>query len=168
MKITRDVPKGSDIALYFMTAATIIAILIVWFMPKRLTSQEIYSTWIVMALLTRTSDQFLDQVFNLYDQLPQYNVGGTNCIAIVLQNLFPPAAGVMILNFMPKVRFHFIAYTMGVTLFSVVFEWITIQVGYLFYYKWSLWYSALVYFFGTIFLRFHLSFLRKRRRSSLM
>jgi hypothetical protein len=77
MKITRDVPKGSDIALYFMTAATIIAILIVWFMPKRLTSQEIYSTWIVMALLTRTSDQFLDQVFNLYDQLPQYNVGGT-------------------------------------------------------------------------------------------
>jgi hypothetical protein len=148
-----------------MSLATIVAILIVWIMPKRLTKQEIYCTWIVMSLLTRTFDQFLDQVFHLYDQLEQYNVDGcTNWQVIVLQNLFPGAMGVIILNYMPIHRLTFFAYTIGCTLFSVVFEWITIQVHYLTYYNWSLLYSAGVYFLGIIFLRYHLSFLRKSKR----
>jgi hypothetical protein len=148
-----------------MSIATIVAILIIWIMPKRLTKQEIYCTWIVMALLTRTSDQVLDQVFHLYDQLEQYNVDGcTNWQVIVLQNLFPAAMGVIILNYMPIHKLTFFAYTIACTLFSVVFEWITIHVHYLTYHNWSLLYSAGVYFLGIIFLRYHLSFLRKSKR----
>jgi hypothetical protein len=148
-----------------MSIATIVAILIVWIMPKRLTKQEIYCTWIVMALLTRTSDQVLDQVFHLYDQLEQYNVDGcTNWQVIVLQNLFPAAMGVIILNYMPIHKLTFFTYTIACTLFSVVFEWITIRVHYLTYHNWSLLYSGGVYFLGIIFLRYHLSFLRKSKR----
>lgn len=150
--------------MLFMSITTIVAILIVVIMPKQLTKQEIYCTWIVMALLTRTFDQLLDQVFHLYDQLEQYDVDGcTNWQVIVLQSLFPGAIGVIILNFMPKDILTFLAYSIGCTLFSVVFEWITLRVHYLTYYNWSLLYSAFVYFGGIIFLRYHLSFLRKSK-----
>ncbi|SEP18750.1 hypothetical protein SAMN05518847_1289, partial [Paenibacillus sp. OV219] len=56
--------------MYFIIAATIIAFTIMVYMPKKLTVQEMFCTWILVAWITRTCDQFLDQVFNLYDQLP--------------------------------------------------------------------------------------------------
>jgi hypothetical protein len=140
-----------------MSIATIVAILIVWFMPKRLTRQEIYNTWILVAFLARTSDQFLALVFHLYDQ----DGPGVTWQVIVIQTLFSGAIGVIVANFIPKNKLAFFTYAIGWTLFSVVFEWITIRVGYLTYYNWSLWYSAGLYLLGVIFLRWHLSFLRK-------
>jgi hypothetical protein len=147
-----------------MIIATIIAIFIIWIMPKRLTRQEIYCTWFVMAFLTRATDQILDQVFHLYDQLEKYNVNGcTNLPVIVLQSIFPGAIGVIILNFMPKHKSAFIFYIFGCILLSVVFEWLALRVNYLTYQNWSLFYSAGVYFLGIILLKFHLSFLRSNK-----
>jgi hypothetical protein len=127
------------------------------FMPKRLNLQEIYFTWIVTAFLTRTFDQLLALAFKLYDQLGP----GVTWQLITIQTLFPGAMGVIILNFMPKDKLAFFAYTIGWTLFSVVFEWISIKVGYLVYRNWTLWYSSGIYFLGIIYLRWQLSFLRK-------
>jgi hypothetical protein len=140
-----------------MSIATIVAILIVWFMPKRLTRQEIYNTWILVAFLARTFDQLLALAFKLYDQLGP----GVTWQLLTIQTLFPGSIGVIVANFMPKNKLAFVAYAIGWTLFSTFFEWITLQVGYLVYYHWSLWYSACIYFLGIIFLRWHLSFLRK-------
>jgi hypothetical protein len=147
--------------LLFMTIATIVANLIVWFMPKRLTRQEMYCTWLLMVFVTRISDQLLDLVFHLYDQLGP----GIQWQAVVIQTLFPGAVGIIVLNFMPKNRLRFIAYLIGCTLLSLVFEWITTRVGYLTFNHWTQWYSAGVYIFGVILLRFHLAFLRREDRS---
>jgi hypothetical protein len=143
--------------LLFMSIATAVAILIVWFMPKRLTRQEIYNTWIVVAFITRTFDQLFALVFKLYDQLGP----GVTWELLAIQTLFSGAMGVITLNYMPKNKLAFFAYAIGWTLLSVFIEWISIQVGYLVYKNWSLWYSACIYFLGIIFLRWHLSFLRK-------
>jgi hypothetical protein len=145
-----------------MTIATIAANLIVWFMPKRLTRKEMYSTWLLMVVFTRTADQLLDLVLHLYDQLGP----GIEWQAVVIQSIFPGAVGILILNFMPKNRLKFFAFTIGCTLLSVVFEWITIRVDYLTYNNWSLWYSGGVYIIGIIFLRCHLSFLRKSKHQN--
>ncbi|WP_207953476.1 hypothetical protein [Paenibacillus agricola] len=146
-----------------MSIATLVAIFIVWFMPKRLTLQEMYSTWLLMVFLTRIADQLLDLVLHFYDQLGP----GIQWQAVVIQTIFPGAAGIIILNFMPKNRLMFFVYLIGCMIFSVVFEWITIKVGYLTYNSWSLWYSAGVYIIGIIFLRCHLSFLRRNNKSVL-
>jgi hypothetical protein len=144
--------------MLFMSISTITSILIVLFIPKRLSRQEIYCTWIVVAFLTRTCDQLLALAFKLYDQLGP----GVTWQLIAIQTIFPGTMGIIILNFMPKNKLAFFAYTIGWTVFCTVFEWITIQVGYLVYKNWSLWYSAGIYFLGLIFLRWHLSFLRNR------
>jgi hypothetical protein len=144
--------------LLFMAISTIVAILIVWFMPKRLTRQEIYNTWILVAFLARTFDQLLALAFKLYDQLGP----GVTWQLLAIQTLFPGSIGVIVANYMPKKKLAFFVYALGWTLFATFFEWITLQVGYLVYKHWVLWYSACIYFLGVIFLRWHLSFLRKR------
>ncbi|MFC0334436.1 hypothetical protein ACFOLF_24185 [Paenibacillus sepulcri] len=144
-----------------MTIATILAILVVWFMPKRLTRQEMYCTWLFMVVATRTADQLLDLYFKLYNQLGP----GVEWQAVVLQSIFPGAVGILILNFMPESSRHFFYYLIGWTLLSVAFEWLTLRVGYLTYIHWLLWYSAGVYIIGIILLRLHLSFLRRNRKA---
>lgn len=148
--------------LLFMTIALIVANIFVWFMPKRLTRQEMYCTWLLMVVFTRTTDQLLDLYLNLYDQLGP----GIQWQAVVIQTFFPGAIGIIILNFMPKNGLKFIAYLIGCTLISIVFEWTTIRIGYLTFKHWSLWYSAGVYMIGITSLRFHLSFLRREDRPS--
>jgi hypothetical protein len=145
--------------MLFMSIATIVSTLIVLFMPKRLTRQEIYCTWIVVAFLSRTFDQFFALVFKLYDQLGP----GVTWQLLMIQILISGAMGVICVNFMPKNKLPFFAFAIGWTLFSTFFEWIELQVGYLIYKNWTLWYSAGIYFLGVIFLRWHLSFLRKAR-----
>lgn len=147
--------------LLFMIITSILAYLIVWLMPKRLTRQEMYSTWLFMVFATRTTDQLLDLVFHLYDQLGP----GIQWQVVVIQTVFPGALGIIILNFMPKNRVKFFVYSIGYTLFSLIFEWITIRVGYLTYNNWSMWYSAGVYIIGILLLRFHLSFFRRNFKS---
>lgn len=116
-----------------------------------------YCTWLFMVFATRTTDQLLDLVLHLYDQLGP----GIQWQGVVIQTVFPGAVGIIILNFMPLSRFMFFAYLIGCTLFSLIFEWITIRVDYLTYNNWSIWYSAGVYIIGIILLRLHLSFLRR-------
>lgn len=149
-------------ALLYMSIATIVSLLIVWFMPKRLTRQEIYFTWIVVAFIARGMDQLFALVMKLYEQLGP----GVSWQLLTIQTLLCGACGVIILNFMPKNKFAFLAYTIGLTIFSVFFEWTTIKVGFLMYKKWSLWYSAGIYFLGVFFLRWQLSFLRKNPATS--
>ncbi|WP_156396607.1 hypothetical protein [Paenibacillus sp. Soil724D2] len=144
-----------------MTIASILANLIVWLMPKRLTRQEMYSTWLFMVFITRSTDQLLDLVLHLYDQLGP----GIQWQVVVIQTVFPGAVGIIILNFMPLSRFKFFAYLFGCTLFSIFFEWIAIRVDYLTYNNWSMWYSVGVYIIGVIMLRIHLSFLRRNSKA---
>lgn len=43
--------------------ALVINLLIIWFMPKRLTNREIYASWAVIALINLSTDVTLDLYF---------------------------------------------------------------------------------------------------------
>lgn len=131
---------------------------IVWFMPKHLTKQEIYITWLILSGLTVNTDLVFGFVFDLYDFVDE----GIPLKDLFLQWFLPPSFGIIFLNFMPLKRSSFMWYLAVVVLISVFFEALSLQFHYLVYKGWSLWYSAIIYFLGMIYLRWHLFFIRSR------
>ncbi len=142
----------------FAIVSVAITICFIWFMPKRLSKQEIYITWGIMAALTLIIDLIFGLVYDLYD----FATPNVTLIDIFLQAALPPSIGVIFLNFMPEKRSRFIPYLLLVTLSSVIFEWLCIMFKYLVYKGWSIWFSAIFYFLGMIYLRWHLFFIRRR------
>ncbi|MFC4768352.1 hypothetical protein [Effusibacillus consociatus] len=143
--------------MVFMTAATIIALLVALFMKKRLTRKEIYVTWTTLSGLGIVTDLILGDVVDWIDIGP---APGIQLSDIVILSTLPPAAGVIFLNFMPEKRTRFFAYLLFWAASSVLFEWLSVRVHWLTYKGWSLWYSAPAYVLIFLFLRWHLSFLR--------
>ena len=148
--------------MIFMYIASAVACLFVACMPKRLNRQEIYVTWLAVAFVTRLCDQFLDLYLNLYDQ----GGPGIQWQVVIIQCIYPSAIGVIILNFMPQRKVAFIIYCLAWTAFSMVFEWVTIYVHYLVLEEWPRYYSIPIYFFGVLFLRWNLRFIRKWRATA--
>ncbi|MFC3886018.1 hypothetical protein ACFOU2_22075 [Bacillus songklensis] len=135
-----------------------ITVFVIWFMPKRLSRQEIYVTWGIMATLALSVDLIFGMVYDLYDFVTK----DIPVKDIFLQDALPPSFGVIFLNFMPKRRLHFIIYLFFVTVCSILYELLSIKFGYLIYKGWSIWYSVPFYFIGMLFLRWHLFFIRNR------
>ncbi|TVY10815.1 hypothetical protein [Paenibacillus cremeus] len=135
----------------------------IWFMPKRLTRQEIYTTWGLMAAITVYTDMSFGLVLDLYD------FGGpeVNFQDVPLQALFAPSIAVVFLNYMPRKTSHFIGYLLVVVLISLFIEWICTLTGYLVYKGWKMEYSAPFYLLGMIILRWHLHFLRRGLKPSI-
>lgn len=134
-----------------------ITILIIWFMPKRITRKEIYITWGWIAAITVYSDLVFGLILDLYDFVePEMNF-----LDLLLQATLPPSFGIIFINFLPRKRRQFIAYLVAVVIISLFYEWLSLLTGYLVYKGWKLWYSAPFYLFGMIYLRWHLSYLRK-------
>ncbi|MFC5452921.1 hypothetical protein [Paenibacillus aestuarii] len=137
----------------------IIALFIIWFMPKYLSRREIYITWGWMAALTVYTDLILGVIFDLYDF---GNEPAIDFFDLPLQATLAPSAAIIILNFMPRSKKSFILYLVAVVLFSIFYEWLCTLTGYIVPKGWKLWYSAPFYLLGTLFIRWHLFFLRKK------
>ncbi|GAA4714082.1 hypothetical protein GCM10023228_19900 [Brevibacillus fulvus] len=146
--------------LLFALIISVIAILVVIFMPKRLSKQEVYITWFVMAYVNLTIDLILGHLFDLYD------FTGTSKITfhdLVFQATIGPPFGIIFLNFMPKRLSLFLLYLLPVTGFSSLVEWLSLKTNYITFKGWSLLYSVPVYPLGLCFLRWQLHFLRKSK-----
>lgn len=139
-------------------AITAIALLFVWFIPKRLSGKEIYITWWVMSALAVFTDLLLGVApFDLFDFLQDPK---PELLSILVEMTMPAAYGIIFLNFMPMRKQPFVFYLVGFVLLSVFMEWLTVRFGYLIYKGWNLWYSSLVYSIGCLFLRWHLFYIR--------
>lgn len=112
-------------------------------MPKRLTKIEIYATSFFAISFGRTVDAFLDIKYNMYGFITE----GINYLGVLGQFLIYPSISTLFLNYFPftKNTISKTLYILAWSLFSVTFEWISLQTSFFYYTTWKLWYSALLY-----------------------
>jgi hypothetical protein len=137
--------------------ALVINLIIICLMPKRLTKKEIYVTWFVIALINLSTDVLLCLDFRLYELAEP----GVQLSVHVLELTLGPSYGIIYLNFMPEQNRKFYPYIAAWVAYAVIFEFIMVQVDFVNYSGWKLWYSAIYYVFAYLFLRWHLYYIRK-------
>lgn len=142
---------------WFPYLATAINLLIIWFMPKNLTKQEIYILWLVLSAIAFCTDLLFGGVFDLFDYGPNSDV---TLWGYPIELLLSPSSGIIFLNFMPKERVRFVKYFILWVVFSTCFEWLSLKFNCIFYKGWQLWYSTVIYIFTFIFIRWHFNFIR--------
>jgi hypothetical protein len=146
--------------MLFVCVVTVFNYLIIWFMPKNLSRQEMYSTFGIVSIITISVDITLaDTWLHLYEIWKP----GIQISAVLVEAFLTPSFAVLYLNFMPSKRSKFVTYLLIWVIGSVVFEWLSVQFHYLTYYKWSIWYSFPIYLIVFLFLRWHINFLRKTK-----
>jgi hypothetical protein len=83
---------------WFTYTALSINLLVIWFMPKRLTLKEIYVTWFIIAMINLSSDFVLCLYFKLYE----LDGSGIQLRVHLLEWTLGASYGIIFLNFMPK------------------------------------------------------------------
>ncbi|WP_400243912.1 hypothetical protein AB3U99_22240 [Niallia sp. JL1B1071] len=142
--------------MWFPYIYLIFTLIIIWFMPKRLTKVEIYVTWFVVALINLSSDIILSFVFHMYELGPKGVQLSVHLIELTLGSIH----GILYLNFMPHDVKKFIPYFFAWFVYSILLESILIYFGFITYSGWSLWYSGIYYVIALIYTRWHLNFIR--------
>ncbi|MEG6586719.1 CBO0543 family protein [Dendrosporobacter sp. 1207_IL3150] len=145
--------------MIFLIVSILIFNVTAYFIPKRLTKLEMYSSSLFALLFAVIADKFLDLKYNLYGYFKPGLEWQTFVVAISIY----PSANIIFLNYYPY-RTSFLkklVYVAGWCVFTVFFEWASIKSGYFYYNGWTLWYSALCYPFIYLILAWNLSIIRK-------
>jgi hypothetical protein len=150
---------GSDDYMWsFVFGAVVINLIIIYFMPKKITHKEIYITWFLITAITLFVDLIIGASLDLFD----YGMDKKPRVPeTIIEATLTPSAGIIFINFMPKKMGMFCIYVLAWTIFSVTFEWLSVKVGFLTYKGWDLKYSIPFYPVMSFFLRWHLYYLRK-------
>lgn len=127
--------------------------------PKHLSSRELYTTSLFSLAFQLFIDSFLDFEHNLYG----YFDHGLEFHSLLIVFGIYPAVNILFLNFYPykKSLSRQILYIIVWSIFSLVYEWLSIKTNVFYYNKWSLWYSALCYPFIFAIYAFNLYMIRK-------
>lgn len=136
--------------------ALVINLLVLWFMPKRLTNKEIYVTWFVIAMINLSSDWVLTRYLNFYE----LNGGGFQLRIHILEWTLGASYGIIYLNFMPKKIHRTTLYIAAWLAYALIFETALVYVKFVNYSGWKIWYSAPYYLLALLFLRWHLHYIR--------
>jgi hypothetical protein len=133
-------------------------------MLKKISALEYYGSIFFGIFLADISDRFADK-YNLY-YFFQPKVVETQTFLILLGVY--PAASMMIINWFPyrESRTNKALYILAWSLFSVIYEWLALESGFLHYVHWKLWYSALSYPFLYSGLMLNLYFIRWLNKKS--
>ncbi|MGV3464514.1 MAG: hypothetical protein ACO1OT_04385 [Heyndrickxia sp.] len=142
----------------------IIADIAVFFTPKRLNKTELYTTSIFAVLFGITVDEVLDLHLNLYG----YFKHGFQWQGFIGSFLYFIPTSFFFLNFFPgkKSIWHKVFYILLWEIFSLCFEWCCLHTAFLYYNKWRLSYSAIVYPIIFLCLIGNLKLFRKLNKSS--
>jgi hypothetical protein len=129
--------------MIFIFGCLILFNIIAVLMPKRLTKVEIYATSFFALSFGRTVDAFLDIKYNMYGFITE----GVNYLGVLGQYLIYPSINTLFLNYFPLTKNikSKTLYILAWSLFSVTFEWVSLQTNFFYYTTWKLWYSALLY-----------------------
>ncbi|MFP5111945.1 hypothetical protein ACSU64_06140 [Bacillaceae bacterium C204] len=141
---------------WFTYTALSINLLVIWFMPKRLTLKEIYVTWFIIAMINLSSDFVLCLYFKLYE----LDGSGIQLRVHLLEWTLGASYGIIFLNFMPKKVHKFILYLTVWVAYSLFFEAVLVHLKYVNFTGWKLLYSAPYYICAFLFLRWHIHFIR--------
>lgn len=126
--------------------------------PKKLTRTEVYISSIFVLLLQVIVDIIFDLEFNLYGYFKE----GIDLVAFVTFLALYPAFSVCYLNYFPfnKPLVRKVVYILTISIFCIVYEYLSIKSGYFYHNKWNLWYSAVSYPALLGFMAWHLSTIR--------
>lgn len=127
----------------FLVVSIVIFNVVAFFMPKRLTPLEIFTTSLFATILQILVDTFLDLKYDLYG----YFQKGIDYMSLLVFLGIYPAANCIILNYYPsdKKPTSKILYLLAWCVFLPLFEWACLEAGFFYYNGWKLWYSCLCY-----------------------
>lgn len=133
--------------------------LLSFFVPKKLTPIEIYSTSCFAYAYGITIDIILDLHYNLYG----YFQKGFQWLSLLAIIMYFPSVSFLFLNFYPFIKSlgMKLSYVLSWTIFSIVFEWFTVKTDFFYYNGWRLLYSAMVYPVIFLILLMNLKVVRK-------
>lgn len=117
--------------------------LVARFVPKNLTRDEMYATSLFAVNFELLVNVFLDIKYDFYG----YFGPGVDWFTLLPIFGIYPASNIIFLNYYPfsGVNIKRVLYIAGWVLFTIVYEWSSVQAGWFYYNGWRLWYSALCY-----------------------
>ncbi|MRG87802.1 CBO0543 family protein [Salinibacillus xinjiangensis] len=129
--------------MLLLVITTVVFAVIVFMMPKHITSLEIYTTSLFAIVLQLITDTYLEFKYRLY----WYFSPDVNFLTLWVIFWIYPAASTIFLNFYPrtKSKLHKIKYILGWSIFALFFEWLAVQTGFFIHNGWRLWYSVPIY-----------------------
>ncbi len=146
--------------MIFMIASIIVLWMIVYSIPKRLSVFEMYTTSLLFAVVDwSVLSVFLDVRYNW---VGYFDKGADYRTLLVIAGI-DPAVNLLMLNFFPF-RKHFVkklAYLAGCTFLLCFYEFMNLKIGFKYYTKWNLGYTALYYVSLFSLLAFNLYVFRK-------
>jgi hypothetical protein len=145
--------------MVFLLFSVIVFIGVALFAPKKLPRRELYGIALFSIVLGFVTDITLDLKYHLYGYFnPGVDLTGFLPILFIF-----PSSGVLYMNFYPFGRSigNQIMYILGWTLFSLFFEYLSIESGYFYHNGWNYWLSAVTYPFLLMLHLLHLKILRR-------
>jgi len=142
IKRSNRVHKAGETMLHLIISV-ILYNLVAWFIPKRITRDEMLTTSLFALQLEAEIDIYLDLKYHLYG----YFGFGPDWLALVpIYGIFP-AANIIYLNYYPYTgtSLRKAVYIGAWSIFSAVYEWSAVYAGWFYYTGWKTWYSVLCY-----------------------
>uniref|UniRef100_UPI00403F6900 CBO0543 family protein n=1 Tax=Niallia sp. XMNu-256 TaxID=3082444 RepID=UPI00403F6900 len=117
--------------------------IVAFIVPKRISKIEIYATCFFAYAYGLTTDMVFDLHYNLYG----YFQPGFQWLSLLGIILYFPSINVLFLNYYPSEKriFKKGLYILCWSIFSILFEWISLQTEFFYHNGWKLLYSGLLY-----------------------
>ncbi|MFC0415205.1 CBO0543 family protein [Cytobacillus solani] len=148
---------------FFLIFFCFIFIFVLYLIPKNITKSEQYTIALFSILLGLMVDVVFDIKYHLYG----YIYPGVQYLGFLPILIFFPVAGIVFINFYPnrKPLMSKLLYIIGWTIFSLVFEYISLVAGYFYYNGWKYLYSAFSYPFLLWLQLLHFKFLKSLNKN---
>jgi hypothetical protein len=149
--------------MVFLMFSVTVFIVVAFLVPKKLPRHELYAIALFSIVLGFVIDINLDLKYNLYGYFkPGVDFAGFLPILFIF-----PSSGVLFMNFYPfhKSIGNQTMYILGWTVFSLIFEYLSIVSGFFYHNGWNYWLSAVTYPFLLLLHLLHLKILREYQGS---
>jgi hypothetical protein len=118
--------------------------LIILLMPKHLSLIEYFTSSLLNIIIQLITDVYFQFSYHQYGYFSRNQLDLQSWLIFFL---IYPAINIIFINFYPVKRKALLkaVYILAFSVFSVVYEWLSLKAGAFYYTGWKLWYSALFY-----------------------
>ncbi|SEM72946.1 hypothetical protein SAMN05192533_105116 [Mesobacillus persicus] len=144
--------------MVFLLFSIVVFIIVALFASKKLPRHELYAIALFSIVLGFSTDITLDLKYDFYG----YFKTGVDFAGFLPILFIFPTSGVLFMNLFPfrQPIGKQLLYLLGWTVFSLIFEYLSIASGYFYHNGWNYWLSAVTYPFLLLFQLLHLKILR--------
>ncbi|WP_188385120.1 CBO0543 family protein [Ornithinibacillus halotolerans] len=129
--------------MIFAIISAFIFLTIAFVIKKRIYVVELYTTSLFAMVFQLLVDNILEFKYDFYG----YFEKGVDYETFIVILLIYPPLNIIFLNYFPlnKKLLTKCLYILGWCVFSVLYEYLSVKIGFFYYEKWSIWYSAIIY-----------------------